>query len=517
VSAPALDPPIRLGLADGARVWPQSHGAAVRAAWAEHRVHARSATAAAAFETLAARRSIGEGDVERQILGAEGVDELARFCLDATTLVGRGLVRLSAHRDGGSPVATLEPISPRFRSRTPALTAATPVRPSRFALVRRDDARRLVAESPLGLARVQLEDREVGGVLHALAQGGCADDVAAATGLSPREALAVLVLLVRAGVAAPLDAGGRLPEDADETLRQWDPHDLQFHTRSRLGRTDQPVGGRFRFLGELPPQPAVKETAWPVAVELPRPDLARAAAADPPFTAVLEARRSVRLLRGARIDVARLGELLYRAARVRAQWSDPEKGAFTSRPYPSGGASYELELYVNAANDAAIAPGFYWYDPVRHALRRVREPNEDTEALMREAHQATAGLAWPQLLLVVAARFQRVAWKYDAMAYATILKNTGALYATLYLAATAMGLAPCALGIGDADRFSRIAGTRYEQETSVGEFMLCGDLRPSAEPDAAGAPHASRTTASPWPTPMHSVATPQPPPRRRSS
>jgi hypothetical protein len=42
----------------------------------------------------------------------------------------------------------------------------------------------------------------------------------------------------------------------------------------------------------------------------------------------------------------------------------------------------------------------------------------------------------------------------------------------MYLAATAMGLGPCAVGCGDADLFARAAGTDYWAETSVGEFLL---------------------------------------------
>jgi SagB-type dehydrogenase family enzyme len=58
------------------------------------------------------------------------------------------------------------------------------------------------------------------------------------------------------------------------------------------------------------------------------------------------------------------------------------------------------------------------------------------------------------------------------MAYSVILKNVGALYQTMYLVATAMDLAPCALGGGDSDLFARAAGLEYTVETSVGEFLL---------------------------------------------
>ena len=82
-----------------------------------------------------------------------------------------------------------------------------------------------------------------------------------------------------------------------------------------------------------------------------------------------------------------------------------------------------------------------------------------------------------QVLLILAARFARVAWKYESIAYALTLKHVGVLYLTMYLAATAMGLAPCAIGGGDADLFARVTGTDYYAESSVGEFLL-GTPRP---------------------------------------
>jgi SagB-type dehydrogenase family enzyme len=70
-------------------------------------------------------------------------------------------------------------------------------------------------------------------------------------------------------------------------------------------------------------------------------------------------------------------------------------------------------------------------------------------------------------------------WKYEGMAYATILKDVGVLYQTMYLVATAMGLAPCALGCGNADVFSQVAGLNPYEEGSVGEFLL-GTRSPAA-------------------------------------
>ena len=82
-----------------------------------------------------------------------------------------------------------------------------------------------------------------------------------------------------------------------------------------------------------------------------------------------------------------------------------------------------------------------------------------------------------QVLLIFTARLPRIAWKYASIAYALTLKHVGVLYQTMYLVATAMNLAPCAVGNGNADLFARAAGTDYYAETSVGEFLL-GSKRP---------------------------------------
>jgi hypothetical protein len=54
----------------------------------------------------------------------------------------------------------------------------------------------------------------------------------------------------------------------------------------------------------------------------------------------------------------------------------------------------------------------------------------------------------------------------------------GVLYQTFYLVATAMNLAACGLGLGNADRFRRLASTNYFEESSVGEFMLGTSAEP---------------------------------------
>jgi SagB-type dehydrogenase family enzyme len=63
-------------------------------------------------------------------------------------------------------------------------------------------------------------------------------------------------------------------------------------------------------------------------------------------------------------------------------------------------------------------------------------------------------------------------WTYEEMPYAAILKHVGVLYQTMYLVATAMGLAACGLGAGEATAFADATGADPLVEGSVGEFIL---------------------------------------------
>jgi SagB-type dehydrogenase family enzyme len=220
--------------------------------------------------------------------------------------------------------------------------------------------------------------------------------------------------------------------------------------------------------------------------ELYRPDLARLEREDPPLAYVQERRRSIREFDAEHpLTDRQLGEFLFRVARVTgtregdvATPCGPVRQHFAARPYPAGGGLYELELYAAVQACDNLAPGLHYYDPAGHRLIRLTGRTADVAALLRDAAGSTgAPEDTLQVLLIFAARFPRIAWKYESIAYALTLKHVGVLQQTMYLVATAMGLAPCAIGGGDADLFARAAGTDYYTETSVGEFLL-GSRRP---------------------------------------
>jgi SagB-type dehydrogenase family enzyme len=328
---------------------------------------------------------------------------------------------------------------------------------------------------------VVLNDCRAAAFVGALAAAATAEELDGRIGgLGADAVTGLLALLLRAGVLEEAGAGGSLVEEAP-ALQTWEFHDLLFHARSRTGRVDAPHGATYRLAATVAPPPALKPAPTGETQELYRPDLEQLERDDPSLARVQEQHRSVRDFDAEHPITARqLGEFLFRVGRVNDCWQTevvtdhgPVHMDFASRPYPGGGSLYELEFYVAVNVCANLQPGLYHYDPARHLLTRCCGRTAAVSSLLRDAAQSTA-IAEDnvQVLLILAARFPRLAWKYESIAYALTLKHVGVVFQTMYLAATAMGLGPCAVGCGNADLFARAAGTDYCAESSVGEFLL---------------------------------------------
>jgi SagB-type dehydrogenase family enzyme len=352
-------------------------------------------------------------------------------------------------------------------------------RMSRFVLLRRRDAG-LTAESLIGAAQAAIHRAELAAVLAALGAPATEGEIA---GYAPRLPVPVLRAFLRlmaaAGVIGPVDRDGRLPEDREPELAMRDPHDLYLHQRSRIGLTKDNVGGTYRFAGVVPPLPATRPARWRAAGErlpLPRPDLDRLVREDLPLTAAMERRRSRRRFADRPLALVELGEFLYRVFRVQellpADPADPRAYAGSLRPIPSAGDAHDLEVYLAVGRVGELGPGMYHYDPVAHALTRVAGPGYPVSAILGTARMSANCPAEPPVVVVLASRFGRLAWKYEGLAYSATLKNVGVAYEAMYLAATAMGLHACGLGSGDAGAFAAITGTAPHVESSVGEFMI---------------------------------------------
>lgn len=369
-----------------------------------------------------------------------------------------------------------------------------PFRLHRFALLRSrgDD---LVMECPTSLHRFTLTSPAARMLAALVGQAGDVRRVLDTEGmhqlleplsqhddLSPELLVrSILAHWVGAGIAEVATERQGFGSDTDPRLVQWDFHDLLMHSRSRSGRFDEPLGALRPYRGSIPALPAVSPVRVDAraTIDLPRPDPSRLAGSDLPLAAVLESRRSIRDYAPEPLSTEELGEFLHRTFRVRALF-DPDDGELeqrVSRPYPSGGGLYEHELYLTVRRCVGLDAGIYRYDPLHHHLELINDQPGDAREMLNVAAAATGLTAEPDVLITLTARFQRMSWRYKSIAYANMLRNTGAIYQTMYLIATAMDLAPCALGNGDADLSARVLGLDYLSESSVGDFLL-GRRRP---------------------------------------
>ncbi|WP_341947726.1 SagB family peptide dehydrogenase [Microbacterium sp. LWH11-1.2] len=414
-----------------------------------------------AFDRLRA----GPADAAALDAVAEAGDPLgrARWLLWSRRAIAQGLIEFRHLAADGSLLAVFVPVhadAPDLAREPPAPWAR--VRLSRFAhLARRGDA--LVLESPIASMRVELS-AAAGATVLSFAHSPVArgDD-------DPR----LVADLCAAGLLVEVDQDGTAREDRDPAIAPWEPHDLQLHARSRGGRGDHARGGTFRFAERRPAPAALRHAAGRTGIALPRPDLERLLVDDVPLARAMEERVSRREL--APLDLARLGEFLFRTVRVRRELA-AGAGAHgyprLDRPHAAAGGISELITYLAISACDGVGGGLYRYDPIGHRLELVAPDGPLVSHLLEEARRASGAVAVPPVLVILAADFARLSWKYESIAYALLLKDVGVVYQTMQLAATAMGLGSCPLGGGDSEAFSRAAGTDPLAETSVGELML---------------------------------------------
>lgn len=365
-------------------------------------------------------------------------------------------------RDGEKDCYSILPFTQPSSPPAPPLTTR-PAMLSKFAVLHRDSGG-LVLEHPLGWCDVRIHD---GGLL-ALLNGTTENGVETRSTVESR----FLMDLHRCGFVVP-------DGDEDRTFDalSWSAPDLWFHRRSTLGKrsvTWEHFGPTKWANGRFPQPPARRQLYPGAPIPLHVPDLSARRKHDPTLTAVLEDRVSTRAFDDTRpVSVEQLAELLYRTARTRNTHRVSEGDELVSRPYPSAGSVYELELYPVVRNVAGLKPGMYHYDSFDHALFPVASADSPAVSQLIGVASATlAAAAEPQVLLVMAARCGRMMWTYEQVAYTAILKDVGVLMQTIYLAATAMGLGACAQGFGDTAAFVAATGVDEMQECSVGSIVI---------------------------------------------
>jgi SagB-type dehydrogenase family enzyme len=257
-------------------------------------------------------------------------------------------------------------------------------------------------------------------------------------------------------------AMGRLLDDSDDDglARYWEFHDRYFASRSRMD--GPPSGGTFRFAGIHDPEPPISRPPLPgEVVSLPVPDPEDAG----PGLWQVTARRSSRQdASDEPVTLGQLGSLLWHTLRITdvrpRNPNSPTSYDAIWRPVPSGGATHSIGLWLGIHHVSGIDAGVWWYDPEDHALVRTGEFPQQGGTDPAVIHG------------MLLSRHARLAWKYEGIAHALALKDSGVILHALQLGATALGLAMCPIGSGPTASVLAALGLDEDEYVPVGEFWL---------------------------------------------
>src|SRR4029450_11364764 len=253
-------------------------------------------------------------------------------------------------RQGDDDQVVIEPQTSDYWPRLPRLGKTDVLVLSRFAYMRRR-GNDMVLESPRAAALFKIRDPKITAAIATLSTPQPIKRLRRLDGLAGDHRLA---LLVDCGILCKVDGAGAADlrsAEGDDHLVLWDFHDLLFHARSTEGRHANPSGGTYPYGGLIPPLPAVRPSWFGEKIDLRR--FSNRDSQPVSLAArLLRDRHSTRNFDDQRpITLTELSQFLDGTARVQARWSgkleelgdDGPEFEYATRPYPGGGAAYELE------------------------------------------------------------------------------------------------------------------------------------------------------------------------------
>lgn len=270
----------------------------------------------------------------------------------------------------------------------------------------------------------------------------------------------------------------RVPCSVDDLLRLTAAGLLVTHPRTdeaSLWHTFELVVQRLR--SQLRRRAAATPRGCAEGAEVSGADLVRLPPTEPPPDArlfpSLARRRSVRHFTDQPITLAMLSDLLVAAAGVTGTLRDGDSPA-RARPYPSAGGRHPLELYLLPLRVDGLPSRLYRFNAPARALQQV--PGE--VSWFRRPFGAVGTAAAPEvpsepaLVIVVTAVVARTMQRYENGGLLFIYQELGALYQTLHLVATGLGLGGFILGGGNELRNSQALGLDPLREIYLGAFLV---------------------------------------------
>jgi SagB-type dehydrogenase family enzyme len=175
----------------------------------------------------------------------------------------------------------------------------------------------------------------------------------------------------------------------------------------------------------------------------------------------LRERESIRDYEQESLSLEKVSQLLWAS-----QGITRERGEWQFRTSPSAGALYPIETYLAVNRVEELTAGLYHYEVRHHRLAFLREEPLIGAALTRAAlgqmmfQKASVILIWTAVV-------SRSVRKYGERAYRYIYMDAGHVAQNLYLAATALDLASCAVGAFFDDEVNKVLDLDGRDETAI--------------------------------------------------
>ena len=314
-------------------------------------------------------------------------------------------------------------------------------------------------------------------IISALSKGSTVATLATALGKNFSAIIPSIIKLMLNNNLIHLSLNTSNPTTHNAYENYWSFEDLLFHERSRWGPHNKFIGANFS-LDETTPVPSITPTTHSIKeIPLSKP---QEGMIDPSFFNTILKRRSYREFGKKPVSIKDLGLLLWFVLHIKSRHEAHAIGRrrsiyeITRRPVPSGGGMHEIEIYLAINCSEEIESGMYHYNAEKHCLEMLRYQDEYCNQLLSDAARAANLSKTPDTLIILGYRPQRIAWKYHGIVYSLVLKHVGIIFQQLYLISTALGLAPCALGVGNSRTFQYATKDDFNQEIiySVGEFIV---------------------------------------------
>jgi len=200
---------------------------------------------------------------------------------------------------------------------------------------------------------------------------------------------------------------------------------------------------------EEPPAPEDCVIALPAPAALPGAEGVPSGSLPGALYYLLANRKSRRKFTEDSLSLEELSFLLWAVEGVKEN-----RGKFSFRTTPSGGARHPLDVYVFGHRVKGLNVGLYRYLPVEHQLVLER-PGDDFDSL----NEALNGQFWNAACYFIwAAVPYRSEWRYGKAADKLVALDAGHSCQNLYLACEALGLGTCAIGAYDQEKLDAWLG-----------------------------------------------------------